>query len=265
MTESSEVVHERGGTDGTRAAPTRIQSVARAIRLIRLVAEASDGVYAQDAQAHLGVSLPTAYHLLNTLADERLLDKRDRRYFLGPLAGLIADAYVHQQSTPPYLLAPLLGLSRELGETVTLCLWRRSDVYEVAVYEGSKPLQVGGRSEEVQEDLHARASGKLLLAALSERDLDRYLKVHPLRARTPNTITDVAALREELDLTRQRGWAMEYEECDVGVACLAAPVTAKQVGGAAAYTIGAPAWRLTENFDSYLSALRRVANEVSSL
>lgn len=265
MNESTDDSGGSPGADTARAGPTRIQSVARAIRLIRLVAEASDGVYAQDAQAHLDVSLPTAYHLLNTLADERLLDKRDRRYYLGPLAGLIADAYVHQQSTPPYLLAPLLRLSRELGETVTLCLWRRSDVYEVAVYEGSKPLQVGGRSEEVQQDLHARASGKLLLAALSERELNRYLKVHPLNARTPNTITDVDALREELELTRKRGWAMEYEECDVGVACLAAPVTAEQVGGAAAYTLGAPAWRLTENFDNYLAVLRRVAGEVSSI
>jgi IclR family transcriptional regulator, acetate operon repressor len=246
-----------------RPEATRIQSVARAVRLIRLAAESPDGIQAQTAQRLLEVSLPTAYHLLNTLTDEGMLDKRDRRYFLGPLSGLIADAYVHQESIPPYLLEPLLRLSRELGETVTLCLWRNGGMSEVAVYEGAKPLQVGGRNEENQQDLHARASGKLMLAALSDRDLQRYVDVHPLTARTPNTITDLEALCTELTVIRSQGWAMEYEECDIGVACLAASVAAPELIRTAAYTLGAPAWRLTENRDHYLASLLAVSAEVS--
>lgn len=250
-------------SDGTPSA-TRIQSVARAVKLIRLAAETPDGVHAEMARKHLGVSLATAYHLLNTLAQEGMLDKRDRRYHLGPTAGLIADAYGRQESTPPHLLQPLARLARELGETATLCLWRNGAVAEVAVFEGSKPLQVGGRTGGLQEDLHARASGKLLLATLTDRELDRYIAVHPLVARTPNTITDIGALRRELRLTRERGWAMEYEECDNGVACLATSVTANHIAGSAAYTIGAPAWRLTENQKDYLTALTRAAAEASA-
>jgi IclR family acetate operon transcriptional repressor len=254
------------GTEGDEQSgspATRIRSVARAIRLVRLVAETPDGIHAEAARKYLDVSLPTAYHLLNTLADEGMLDKRDRRYHLGPTAGLIADAYERVESTPPYLLNPLVKLSREVGETVTLCLWRNGGVSEIAVYEGSKPLQVGGRASVNQQDLHARASGKLLLAALSDRELERYLEVHPLNARTAKTITDVDEFRRELELTRERGWAMEYEECDDGVACIAASVTANEIAGVAAYTIGAPAWRFTENHDTYLAALFAAAAEVS--
>jgi len=243
---------------------TRIQSVARAVKLIRLAAEIPGGLHADLARKHLGVSLATAYHLLNTLAQEGMLAKRDRRYHLGPTAGLIADAYARQESTPPHMLEPLARLAREIGETATLCLWRNGAVVEVAVFEGSKPLQVGGRAGGLQTDLHARASGKLLLAALSDRELDRYIAVHPLAPRTPNTITDIDALRQELRVTRERGWAMEYEECDNGVACLATSVTANQIAGAAAYTIGAPAWRLTENKKDYLTALTRAAAEASA-
>lgn len=239
-------------TDGPHA--TRIRSVARAARLIRLVAGTPDGITAEMARTHLGVSLPTAYHLLNTLADEGIFDKYERRYHLGPAAGVIADAYLRQASVPPYLTAPLAELSRVLGETVTLCIWRNGGVWEVAVHEGSKPLQVGGRGMSLQQDLHARASGKLLLSTLDEADLEHYLEANPLSRRTANTITDIEALKKELRLTRERGWAMEYEECDEGVACLAAPVR-RGNERVAAYTLGAPAWRLTENKERYLEAL----------
>src|SRR6185437_3679353 len=239
-------------TDGPHA--TRIRSVARAARLIRLVASSPDGITAEMARTHLGVSLPTAYHLINTLTDEGIFDKYERRYHLGPVTGLIADAYMRQASVPPYLTAPLVELSRALGETVTLCIWRKGGVWEVAVHEGSKPLQVGGRGMSLQQDLHARASGKLLLSTLSEADVDRYLDANPLVRRTANTITDIEAFKKELALTRERGWAMEYEECDEGVACMAAPVQ-RGDDRVAAFTIGAPAWRLTENKERYLEAL----------
>ncbi len=143
-------------------------------------------------------------------------------------------------------------------------MWRNGTVSEIAVFEGGKPLQVGGRVGGVQSDLHARASGKLLLAELSDRELERYVAVHPLIARTPNTVTDLDQLRRELALTRERGWAMEFEECDIGVACMAVSVTGDQIAGAAAYTIGAPAWRLTQNESEYRAALFKAARDASA-
>jgi DNA-binding IclR family transcriptional regulator len=235
----------------------------RAAKLIRLAAENPSGIYAEDARKHLRVSVATAYHILNTLADEGMLSKRDRRFFLGPTAGLIADAYSRQESTPPYILEPLSRLARTLGETASLCVWRNGSVVEIAVYEGGKPLQVGGRVGGIQPDLHARASGKLLLAELSDRELRRYVAVHPLTARTPKTVTDFKQLSRELALIRERGWAAEHEECDVGVACLAVSVTADAIAGAGAYTIGAPAWRLMENEDEYRTALFKAAEDAS--
>ena len=249
--------------DVSPSVATRIRSVARAAKLIRFAAENPSGIYAEDARKHLGVSVATAYHILNTLADEGMLSKRDRRFFLGPTAGLIADAYSRPESMPPYLIEPLAHLARTLGETTSLCIWRNGAVVEVAVFEGSKPLRVGGRIGGLQSDLHSRASGKLLLAELSDKELQSYVAVHPLTARTPKTITDFELLRHELALIRERGWAAEYEECDLGVACLAVSVTGDAVAGTAAYTIGAPAWRLTPNEHEYRSALLDAAKAVT--
>lgn len=247
------------GADVAPSVATRIRSVARAAKLIRFAAENPSGVCAEDARERLGVSLATAYHILNTLADEGMLSKRDRRFFLGPTAGVIADAYSRSKSTPPYLLEPLAQLARTLGETTNLCIWRSGAIVEVAVFEGGKPLQVGGRNGVLQTDLHARASGKLLLAELSDKELKNYVAVHPLIARTPKTITDLERLRQELALIRERRWAAEYDECDVGVACLAVSVSGDAIAGVAAYTIGAPTWRLIQNEDEYRLALFKAA------
>jgi DNA-binding IclR family transcriptional regulator len=256
--------YEEVAGDVVPSMATRIRSVARAARLIRFAAENPSGICAEDARAHLGVSLATAYHILNTLADEGMLSKRDRRFFLGPTAGLIADAYSRSESTPPYLLAPLAQLARILGETTNLCIWRNGAIVEVAVFEGGKPLQVGGRNGVVQTDLHARASGKLLLAELSDKELRNYVAVHPLIARTSKTITDFETLRQELAVIRERGWAAEYDECDAGVACLAVSVSGDAIAGEAAYTIGAPTWRLVQNEDEYRLALFKAAREATA-
>ena len=150
-------------------------------------------------------------------------------------------------------------MARTLGETTNLCIWRNGAIVEVAVFEGGKPLQVGGRNGVLQTDLHARASGKLLLAELSDKELKNYVAVHPLIARTPKTITDLERLRQELALIRERRWAAEYDECDVGVACLAVSVSGDAIAGVAAYTIGAPTWRLIQNEDEYRLALFKAA------
>lgn len=243
--------------------PTRIQSVSRAIRLVRLASRSTSGITADDAADHLGVSLATAYHLLNTLVSEGMLAKHDRLYHLGPEVGMIADAYLRYYSAPPYLLAPLSRLARTIGETASLCVWRHGDVIEVAAFEGTNPLKVGLKQIGPQPYPHARASGKLLLAALTDRALADFVLAHPLERLTPNTIVDIHQLREELRLTRERGWAIEIEECDEGVACLAVSVVADATAGVAAYTVGAPAHRLAENQATYLGALRAAAEEAA--
>jgi len=71
--------------------------------------------------------------------------------------------------------------------------------------------------------LHSSGLGKALLAFAEPGELDRIL-AGPLKAYTPNTITDPDKLKAELAEVRQRGFALEREETFRGLICLAAPV-----------------------------------------
>jgi len=73
---------------------TRIRSVGRSARALLLVADSAAGCSATEVATRLGLAVPTAFHLLNTLVDEGLLAKERRRYFLGPAAGRIADGFM---------------------------------------------------------------------------------------------------------------------------------------------------------------------------
>jgi len=73
---------------------TRIQSVTRAVQLLVAIAESDDGMTAKDLAGHVGLSLPTTYHLLTTLWAEGMLMKGDRRFFrLGLESAIIAESF----------------------------------------------------------------------------------------------------------------------------------------------------------------------------
>jgi IclR family acetate operon transcriptional repressor len=238
--------------------PTRIQSVARAARALLVVADATRGCSATQIATRLGIALPTAFHLLNTLVDEGLLAKDRRRYFLGPEAGRIADGFMGPEAVTTSLLAPLRQLAATTLETAYLGIWRHGEVVVAGSIEGAHAVKVEGMHIGLAEDAHARASGKMLLATLPEAALDAYLAIHPLRQVTANTITEENALREELRKTRRRGYSIDEEEFREGVTCLGVPVEDEDtVFGT--YTLSIPVDRHRKNRDVYLGALRHAA------
>src|SRR5487761_847399 len=99
--------------------PTRIQSVARAARLLMLIASDPNADWkARTLSDVMGTSLPTMYHLLNTLVDAGLVTIDDRGiYRLGINVGRLAVAYQHQVMPPSELQVPLHSIAEKTGES----------------------------------------------------------------------------------------------------------------------------------------------------
>ncbi len=85
-----------------------------------------------------------------------------------------------------------------------------------------------------------------------------------LSALTEATVTDGAALREQLHLVRSRGYATTYEEFDVGLVAVAVPIRGLGGGVVAALTISGPAFRIHErSLPSLLAELEPAAAKIS--
>lgn len=189
------------------------------------VAEARSGVIAKEIADATGIALPTTYHLLNTLVDERLLEKdSQRRYVLGGSIGILAHSYLQGKTVPQYMLSALQRLADATEETVYLAAWGERDIRVLATVEGKQVLRVAEATAGVYENAHARGCGKVLLAYAGPDLRSDYLRLHPLQRLTPATICDPDQFEAELDRIRKRGIAYDNEEFASGVSCVAAPL-----------------------------------------
>jgi IclR family acetate operon transcriptional repressor len=239
--------------------PTHIQSVSRAARLLLFVAEGMDGQTAKGCADALDLPLATTHHLLTTLVAERLLAKdAKRRYHLGTKVGALADAFERQMLPPEYLLEPLRHLANTTAETAHLCAWRHGEPVALASVEGSQAVRVSAVHTGLEGGANARASGKLLLALVSEATRETYLARHPLERFTARTIVDREELEQELAEIRERGYAIDDEEFTPGVACVAAPIS---IGEAVigTYSVSVPLARFRERRQSMIEAVRSAA------
>jgi len=212
-------------TDAKAGAKTRIQSVARASRILLWVADQPHGASAKEVAASQGLAVPTTYHLLNTLLDEGLLAKDVRgHYILGRSSAILAQSYLRGKSVPDSLLRGLRSLTMRTGETGYLADWGEHDIRVLASVEGNQMVRVAEVGSGPYEHGHARANGKVLLAYARPEVREAYLRAHPLVPVTPATITDPASLERELEQIVQRGFGYDEEEFATGVSCVAAPV-----------------------------------------
>jgi DNA-binding IclR family transcriptional regulator len=250
---------------GVRVAGTppfgRIQSVSRALSLLSMVARGEVEPTGTALAKAAGLAVPTAHHLLGTLTAHGMLARDEHGgYLLGPAVAVLADAYHRDAAPPGYLLGPLRRLVASTGETGYLATWRRGEIALLAVVDGDLPVRVsvpGGH----YRDAHARASGKLLLAMADDRQRAGYLAAHPPRPVTDRTVTSGRRLAEEFRTIRAQGYAIEQEEFQTGVGCVAAPVRHDGMV-VASYALSVPAERFRVRHRELTTALLAAADSV---
>ena len=199
----------------------RVQSVERAVMLLRAVAAATSPQQNTVAAiaARCGLNRATAWRLLTTLEHDELLsyDRVTGHWTTGAglteLAGLTSVGGLVRNAR-----TVLENLSRRTGETAALAVFTSGDLHYVD--EVAPPSAVAARWKERSVPLHATSAGKALLAHASDELLDSTLRL-PLEQFTASTITVPDELRAELARTRIAGYAIcrgEYEESVYGVA-----------------------------------------------
>lgn len=234
---------------------TRIQSVSRAVALLLAIAQSRDGMTAKELADRFGMSTPTTHHLLTTLWAEGMVMKDERRIFrLGHHAGLIAEAYQRSDTVPAAFHEVLENVVRKTGETAYLSAWRGSSVKVLATLEGAHAVRVAGLVAGYSDHLHARASGKLLLAFASDDLRAQVTSELDFAQLTPNTITDSRQLDLEITDVLSRGFAFDRQEFQLGVDCVSAPLRVdEQV--VACITVSVPTHRFDEEGDTILANL----------
>ncbi len=190
---------------------------------------------------------------------------RERSYRLGPRLFEMGNAYLRGIDLARDGQDVVRDVARTCDETVHLAILDGSDVLYIAKAEGTSTIRmvsaVGKRFP-----AHGTGVGKMLLSSLGAEELvERYPPDRPLPCLTARTITDPAALRSELELTRARGYALDHEESTEGLWCVAAPVCDASGAIVAAMSISVPTMRFApERRQELLELVRQGAQRLSA-
>lgn len=227
-------------------APGRLSSVSAALRLLKAFSESEIEIGISDLARRLGVAKSTAHRLAVTLLAEGMLEQNadTGKYRLG-LALFRLGALVRQRMDVSIEARPLLRELREkANETVHLAVLDGTDIMYIYNLESTQAIRM--RSDiGVRKPAYCTAEGQVMLAFQPSEVVERVIRAG-LPPRTPQTITDPATLRHTLELVRQRGCAIEDEESEVGMRCVAAPVRNDTGDVIAAIGLGGPVSRLSK-------------------
>lgn len=222
-----------------------VQSIYRALSLIDVIADNGGRLTIAELAQQVELPLATIHRLLRTLLDCGYVRQlSDRSYALGfrlvPLgtqAGRMLDTGVHS------ILEELVNV---LGETANLAILTGDRAEYIAQSPSPHSMrmftEVGGRVA-----LHSTGVGKALLASLSEREVSAIVARTGLTAATEHTIRNADSLTRSLDEIRERGYALDEQEQELGVRCVAVAVPSDGLTRMAV-SVSGPLTRVTDDF-----------------
>jgi IclR family acetate operon transcriptional repressor len=216
--------------------------VEKALDVLELLLARPDGLRASELGETTGYPSGTLHRLLGVLVRRGFArqDPISRRYLVGAQLSRAASAVPSGSGLSGLALPHLKGLAQSTGLAVNLGVLRgdRLVVLEsvVASHESGGPVLYTPPGTLMPP--HCTAMGKVQLADLSEPELERWLQRTPRAQHTPQSITDAAHLTEHLVDVRRRGYAIDDQEFNVGVRCVAGGVrdASGQVVGAISVT-----------------------------
>ncbi|HEY7524246.1 MAG TPA: IclR family transcriptional regulator [Candidatus Limnocylindrales bacterium] len=234
-----------------------VRSVDRAAALLLALGESQGEAGVTELARRLGLHKSTASRLLATLQRRGLVEQDDEtgKYRLGIVVIRLAERAERTLDLRGIALPELERLARLTHETTGLGVVDGETLLTVAQVDGPNLIAVGdwtGRST----PLHCVASGKVLMAALPEREVLRLVR-RGLHTYTERTIVQLEPLLEELARVRRRGFATAMGEYEAGLNAVAAPVHDARGTVIAAVDIWGPAFRLTPRRIPELAAQAR--------
>jgi IclR family pca regulon transcriptional regulator len=239
--------------------------MARGLAVIRAFDAEHAELTLSEVASITGLARAAARRFLLTLAGLGYVRTDGRMFTLTPRVLELGYAYLSSLSLPQIAQPHLERLVAEVQESASVTVLDDADIVYVARVPASRIMRVT-ISIGTRFPAYATAMGRVLLAGLTGDELGAWLERASMHPVTDRTITDPGALRAELDLVRERGWALVDQELEEGLRSLAAPirdgsgatVAAANIATHAAWTSAARARR------SLLPALLRTAGQIGA-
>ena len=241
----------RGWDDKT--AQNTIKSLDRAMAVFEYLSEAQGKPLTQLAE-ETGQSPATVYRILITLEGRGLVEfePEEQVWHIGPRAFMIGTRFLKRTSLVERARPILRKLMEFTGETANLGIEKDGSVLFLSQVETQSNIRAFFPPGTLSP-MHASGIGKALLAHMGEDRLARVLNASRLEAFTHRTVATPEALQADLAKIRQRGFAFDNEEKNLGMRCIAAPVFDSNHEAVAGLSVSGPTSRVGDGEIARLS------------
>jgi len=247
-----------------KAEQNTIKSLDRALEVLVTMGEMQGGTLSEIAGA-LGQSPATVYRVLTTFQGRGFADFDDQTqvWNIGPAAFLTGSHFLRRTSLVERARPIMRTLMEATGETANLGIEQDGQVLFLGQVETHATIRAffppGTASA-----MHASGIGKALLSRMDDSRQRQVLAASQLERFTDHTLTEPDAIIADLHQTRKRGYAIDGEERNVGMRCIAAPVYNVYGEGVAGVSVSGPTARITDDrIDALAEAVMTAAAELT--
>jgi len=249
----------------SRQETVRVDSVSKALTVMECFTPQRPEITLSELSRICHMPKSTLLNQMRTLEQAGYVRKNPhtQAYRLG--YKLMCLGYSVQAASPlmHYVIPVMEELREATGQTVYLTSHLDGKVFYLQCVYSRNRTQVYSVAGKMLP-MHCTSAGKVMLSFMPEKQMQSIIERHGLPAATPNTITDENRLREELELTRQRGYGIDNEEECVGIRCVAAPVLSSRGEVAGALSISGTVLSLKDDMiEHYAMLLSQAASTLS--
>ncbi len=225
-----------------------VQAVSNAIDILELLGEYEHELSISEIVHQLSLTKSNVSKLLSNLEYFGYveLNRYTGNYRLGVKIFQISQAYINKLNLIEVSQHSMQQLKEMLNESVYIGILNGKNIVYLDVIETDEPVRVRSRIGNVGP-AYATAMGKAHLSALTDKEIDDLFGSKSFQKFTNNTIVSIEDLKEEIKIVKENGYALDSEEYEVGVCCVAAPIYDFLGKIIAAISISAPVERVDKS------------------
>ncbi|MEH7117476.1 IclR family transcriptional regulator [Neobacillus vireti] len=242
-----------------------IQSIERAADVLELFLQTNKELSVKEMSEKLGLSKSTVHGIIKTLEFRGYLRQNpdDLKYGLGMKLFELGNRVSSQFDLVKMARPIIQKLVDQLKETVHLVVFERDEVIYVEKMEGPGALRIYSQIGK-KAPIHCTGVGKAILAFQEEKEMERLLSTADIEPFTNYTITDKEDIKKHLQTVREQGYAIDDEEIELGLKCVAAPIFNQYGKVIAAISCASPKMRLDDTkLSEVITEIKQAAAKIS--
>ncbi|WP_246943120.1 IclR family transcriptional regulator [Bacillus pinisoli] len=243
-----------------------VKSVSRALDIVHLVSMKKGGLGVTEIANQIDINKSSVYRILSTLVQYGYVeqDVETGRYKLGykflEVSSRLLESIDLRAEARPYLQE----LEQETNEVIHLVVYDQGEVVYIEKLEGTETLRMHSKVGK-RAPMHCTSVGKAILANLPSSVVLDIVERKGLPMHTNKTITEKEAFLMELNNVKKLGYALDLEENEPGISCIAVPIFDHLERAIAAVSISGPTIRMTgERMEQLQGKMREIGYRIST-